>query len=132
MTAMVQPAYGAPCVPAGHAVVVMLSAPPAAVTVTIVVEVTAPEAFAAVKVYVVVTEGLTLVDPSLAVDVKVPGDTVTLVAPVLAQLSVLLPPAAMLAGLAVNALITGLLTAAVTVTVAVAVADPEALVAVNV
>ena len=54
-----------------------------------------------------------------------------LVAPVVTQLSVLLAPDAMLAGLAVKDVIVGLL-GAVTVTVAVAVTEPAALVAVSV
>jgi len=55
----------------------------------------------------------------------------TLVAPVVAQLSVLLEPEVILAGLAVNEMMAGLL-AAVTVTVSVVVVEPAALVAVNV
>jgi flagellar biosynthesis protein FliR len=54
-----------------------------------------------------------------------------LVAPVVAQLSVLLEPEVMLVGSAVKELIVGLL-AAFTVTFAVAVAEPAALVAVSV
>jgi hypothetical protein len=53
------------------------------------------------------------------------------VAPVVTQLSVLLEPEVILAGLALNELIVGLL-AAVTVTVAVEVTEPAALVAVSV
>jgi hypothetical protein len=53
------------------------------------------------------------------------------VAPVVAQLSVLLEPEVILAGLAVNEMMAGLL-AAVTVTVSVVVVEPAALVAVNV
>jgi hypothetical protein len=54
-----------------------------------------------------------------------------LAAPIVTQLSVLLEPELILAGLAVNELIVGLLAATVTVTVAVAVAvvEPAALVA---
>jgi hypothetical protein len=66
------------------------------------------------------------------VDVKVPGVMAMFVAPVVTQLSVLLEPELILAGLAVNALIVGLLAATVTVTVVVAVVEPAALVAVNV
>jgi hypothetical protein len=55
----------------------------------------------------------------------------TLVAPVVTQLSVLLDPELILAGLAANELIVGLL-AAVIVTVAVEVTEPAALVAVSV
>jgi hypothetical protein len=54
-----------------------------------------------------------------------------LVAPVVAQLSVLLAPELMLVGLAVNELMVGL-AAAVTVTVSLDVVEPAALVAVNV
>jgi hypothetical protein len=54
-----------------------------------------------------------------------------LVAPVVAQLSVLLWPEVMLAGLAVNELMVGLL-GALTVTCSVDVIEPEALVAVSV
>jgi hypothetical protein len=54
-----------------------------------------------------------------------------LVAPVVAQLSVLLAPEAILAGLAPKDVIAGLLRA-VTVTVAVDVTEPAALVAVSV
>ena len=60
-----------------------------------------------------------------------PGVMARLVAPLVDQLSVLLPPEVMLAGLAMNELMAGL-AAAVTVTVAVAVAEPAALVAVSV
>ncbi|MGP8252743.1 MAG: hypothetical protein ACLQHF_11965 [Terracidiphilus sp.] len=52
--------------------------------------------------------GLTVVDPLADVDVKVPGVIAMLVAPVVAQLSVLLWPEVMLAGLAVKELIAGL------------------------
>jgi hypothetical protein len=55
-----------------------------------------------------------------------------LVAPVVAQLSVLLEPELMLEGLALNEVIVGLADAAVTVTVAVEVAEPVALAAVSV
>jgi len=54
--------------------------------------------------------------------VKLPGAMEILVAPVVTQLSVLLEPEAMLAGLAVKLVMVGLL-GAVTVTVAVAVAE---------
>jgi len=71
---------------------------------------------------VVVAVGLTLVEPLAEVDVKLPGAMEILVAPVVTQLSVLLEPEAMLAGLAVKLVMVGLL-GAVTVTVAVAVAE---------
>ncbi|MGA2084782.1 MAG: hypothetical protein ABSG60_04610 [Terracidiphilus sp.] len=79
----------------------------------------------------VVAVGLTLVEPLADVDVNVPGVMAILVAPVVAQLSVLLEPEVMLVGSAVKELIVGLL-AAFTVTFAVAVAEPAALVAVSV
>ncbi len=79
----------------------------------------------------VVADGLTLVDPLADVDVNDPGVMARLVAPVVAQLSVLLEPEVMLVGLAVNELITGL-PAAFTVTVSVDVVEPAALVAVSV
>jgi len=51
--------------------------------------------------------GLTLVDPLACEEVKLPGMMLMLVAPVVDQLSVLLAPELMLAGLAANAEITG-------------------------
>ena len=54
-----------------------------------------------------VAVGLSTIDPLDDVDAKVPGVTVTLVAPVAVQLSVVLVPAVMAAGLAVNAEIVG-------------------------
>jgi hypothetical protein len=57
---------------------------------------------------VVVAVGLTVVDPFAEVEVKVPGVMEMLVAPVVAQLSVLLEPEAMLVGLAVKEAIFGL------------------------
>ena len=79
----------------------------------------------------VVAVGLTLVEPLADVDVNVPGVMAMLVAPVVAQLSVLLEPEVMLVGLAVKELIVGLL-AVFTVTVSVDVVEPAALVAVSV
>ena len=79
----------------------------------------------------VVAAGLTLVEPLAEVDVKVPGVMVTLVAPLVAQLNVLLEPAVMLARFAVNELIVGM-GATETVTVSVDVVEPAAFVAVNV
>ena len=131
LAAIVQPAYALPCVPPGHDVVVIVNAPPLAFTVTVAVEVADPAAFFAVSVYVVVAAGLTLVDPLAAAEVNVPGVIATFAAPLVTQLSVLLPLAVMLVGLAVNELIVGLL-AAFTVTTAVAVVEPAALVAVSV
>jgi hypothetical protein len=96
------------------------------------VEVVEPEEFVAVSVYVVAAVGLTLVDPVAEVDVKLPGVIAMLVAPLVAQLSVLLESALMLLGLAVNELMVGLPDAALTVTVAVEVAEPAEFVAVSV
>jgi hypothetical protein len=81
---------------------------------------------------VVVAVGLTLVEPLAAVEVKVPGVMAMLVAPLVAQLSVLLEPDVMLVGLAVKVLMVGLAGAGLTVTVAVAVTEPAALVTVRV
>ena len=50
MATIVQPAYASPCVPLGHEVVVIASAPPVAVTVTIAVAVVGPDALVAVSV----------------------------------------------------------------------------------
>jgi hypothetical protein len=80
---------------------------------------------------VVVAIGFTVVDPLADVEVNVPGEMAMEVAPVVAQLSLLLEPEAMLAGLAVKELMVGLL-GVVTVTIAVDVTEPAALVAVNV
>jgi hypothetical protein len=80
---------------------------------------------------VVVAVGFTLVDPLADEEVNDPGVIAMLVEPVVAQLNVLLAPDVMLAGLALNELMTGLV-AALTVTDTVAVVDPAALVAVNV
>jgi len=80
---------------------------------------------------VVVAVGLTFVEPVADVDMKFPGVIAILVAPLVAQLSVLLDPAARLVGLAVNALIIGM-AGGLTVTVKVEVVAPAALVAVRV
>jgi hypothetical protein len=80
---------------------------------------------------VVVAIGLTLVEPLADVEVNVPGVMARLVAPVVAQLSVLLEPEVILVGLAVKELITGLLSV-FTVTVSLDVVEPAALVAVSV
>ncbi len=79
----------------------------------------------------VVDVGLTLVEPLAEEDVNVPGVMAMLVAPVVAQVSMLLVPETIVVGLAANELITGL-EAALTVTVAVDVVEPAALVAVSV
>jgi len=80
---------------------------------------------------VVVAVGLTLVEPLTDVDVKVPGVMAMLVAPVVAQLNVLLEPEVILEGLAPKELIIGLPDLP-TVTVSVDVAEPAVLVAVSV
>jgi hypothetical protein len=77
-----------------------------------------------------VAVGRTFVDPLTCDDVNVPGSIAIEVAPLVAQLKVLLEPEPMLAGLAVNELIVGLL-AIVTVTVTVDVFEPAAFVAVS-
>jgi len=79
-----------------------------------------------------VAAGLTLVEPLAEVEVNVPGVMAMLVAPETDQLSVLLEPAAMLAGLAVKELMAGLPCAGVTVTVSVEVTEPAVLLAVSV
>jgi hypothetical protein len=79
-----------------------------------------------------VAVGLTVVELLADVEVNAPGVMAMLVAPVVTQLSVLLEPELMLAGLAVNELIVGAFIGTVTVTVAVAVVEPPALVAVSV
>jgi hypothetical protein len=79
----------------------------------------------------VVAVGLTLVVPVADVDVKVPGVMAILVAPVVAQLSVLLEPELILVGFAVKELMVGLLDV-FTVTVSVDVVEPAVLVAVRV
>jgi len=78
-----------------------------------------------------VAVGPTLVEPLAEVEVNVPGVMATVVAPVVAQLSMLLDPELMLVGLAVKELMVGV-PAAVTVTVTEAIFEPEALVAVSV
>ena len=79
----------------------------------------------------VVAVGLTLVEPLANVEVNVPGVMAMPVAPLVAQLNVLLEPELMLAGFAVKELIVGLL-GAFTVTVTVDVTEPAVFVAVNV
>jgi hypothetical protein len=82
---------------------------------------------------VVVAVGLTLTVPFAAVEVLFPGVIATLVAPVTDQLNTLLVPETMLAGLAVNELMTGRLPAlADTLTVTTAVVEPPLLLAVKV
>lgn len=78
-----------------------------------------------------VAAGLTLVEPVADVEVKVPGAMEMLFAPVTVQLSVLLAPAMILVGFEVKEPMVGLVAAA-TVTVSLDLAEPVALVAVNV
>jgi hypothetical protein len=111
---------------------VIARGPPDAATVTFAVDVLEPDALVAVSVYVVVDEGLTLVEPLACVDANVPGVIAIEVAPLVAQLNVLLEPELMLVGLALNELMLGLPAVVVTVTVAVEVSDPAAFVAVSV
>jgi hypothetical protein len=80
---------------------------------------------------VVVAVGLTLVEPLADVDVNVPGVMTMLVAPLVAQLNTLLEPELILVGLAVKALIVGVLPVLI-VTVCVEVTEPALLVAVSV
>jgi hypothetical protein len=58
-------------------------------------------------VYVVVDAGLTDTEPLALVDVNVPGVMERVAAPLLTQLSVVLEPELMLAGLALNDVIVG-------------------------
>lgn len=78
-----------------------------ATTVTVAIAVTDPVLFVAVSVYVVVAVGLSATDPVAELEAKLPGVTVTLVAPEADQLSVVLAPAVMAAGLAVNEAMVG-------------------------
>jgi hypothetical protein len=80
---------------------------------------------------VVVAVGLTVVEPLADADVNVPGVMAILVAPLVDQLSALLEPEAILAGLDVKELIVGTLPA-FTVTVCVDVTEPAASVALKV
>ena len=73
-----------------------------------------------------------MVDPLAEVDVNVPGVIAIVVAPLVAQLKLLLDPELTLVGFAENELIVGLLPAAFTVTVTVFVDEPVELVAVSV
>ena len=73
--------------------------------------------------------GLTANVPLGESDLNVPGVMAMMVAPVVAQVSLLLAPVSMLAGLAVNAVIVGGL---VTVTVTAAWPEPADVVAVSV
>lgn len=79
----------------------------------------------------VVAFGLTLVEPLADVEVNVPGVMARLVAPLVAQLNLLLAAEVILEGLAVKELIVGL-PVVFTATVSIDVAEPAALVAVSV
>ncbi|MGA3008897.1 MAG: hypothetical protein ABSD72_01420 [Terracidiphilus sp.] len=116
----------------GLAVNELIAGPVSAFTVTVTVAVVGPAALVAVSVYIVVTVGLTVVEPLADVDVNVPGVMAMLVAPLVVQLSVLLEPELILVGLAVKELIVGLLPALFTVMVTVAVVWPAELVAVSI
>jgi hypothetical protein len=72
------------------------------------------------------------VEPLADVDVNDPGVIAMLVAPVVAQLSVLLESALTLVGFAVKEVIVGSTDAAVTVTVVIEVVEPVEFVAVSV
>jgi len=87
----------------------MISGPPAftVATVTVVLEVVEPAELVADKVYVVVDAGLTDTEPLASVDVRVPGLMETLTALLVTQLSVVLDPGLMLAGLALNDVMVG-------------------------
>ena len=79
----------------------------------------------------VVADGLTSVEPLADVEVNVPGAMAILVAPVVAQLSMLLEPEEIVVGLAVKELIVGL-PEILNVMFTVDVEEPLALVAVSV
>ena len=68
--------------------------------------------------------GVTVVEPVADVEVNPPGLMPMLVAPLVFQVSELLPPVLMLVGFAVNEVIVGFAFTAVTVTVAVLVTEP--------
>jgi hypothetical protein len=111
-------------------VVAIESGPPTAVTETCAVAVVEPDALVAVRVYVVVAVGFTGSEPLAEVDVKLPGLMAMLVAPVTAQTRLLLDPAVMPVGLAVNDVMTGVADE-LTVTVVLFVTDPAEFVAVR-
>ena len=79
----------------------------------------------------VVAVALTLVEPLADVDVNVPGVMARMVAPLVAQLNMLLEPEVIVEGLAVKEPIVGL-PVVFTVTVNVDIAEPAGLVAVSV
>ena len=103
------------------------------VTVTVALLVTEPALFVAVNVYAVVADGDTVVEPLAAVEVNPPGLIAMPVAPVVTQLRVLLAPAVMLEGLAINEVMVGFAAPdAVTVTVVELVTVSAPLLAVSV
>ena len=75
-------------------------------TATCVEAVVLPTALVAVRIYTVVAAGATALVP-LTATFPIPLSRLTLFAPVTVQLSVVLPPGSMLAGLALNEVITG-------------------------
>ncbi len=77
------------------------------VTVIVTVAAVVPVVLVAVSVYVVVAVGLRVTEPLAAVDEKLPGVTVMAVAPDVAQLTVVLAPATIEAGLAPNEAMVG-------------------------
>jgi hypothetical protein len=81
--------------------------PSDAVTVTVAVLVTEPVLLVAVSVYAVVADGDAVVEPLAATEVNPPGLIAMLVAPLVAQLRVVLAPALIPEGLAENSLIVG-------------------------
>lgn len=81
---------------------------PEPATVTVAVDVLFPAELLAESVYTVVAVGLTLVEPSAAMEVKFPGVMAILAAPVAVQLKVLLPPELIPVGDALKEAIVGL------------------------
>lgn len=79
-----------------------------------------------------VVVGLTLVEPLAEVEVNDPGVIAMEVAPLVAQLKLLLDPEVMLVGFEAKVMIVGLLAAGFTVTVTVNLDDPVEFVAVRV
>jgi len=77
------------------------------VTVTVAVAVAVPVLLVAVSVYIVVEVGFRVIDPLPEFDENGPGETLTLVAPDVAQLKVILVPAVIASGVAEKDEITG-------------------------
>jgi hypothetical protein len=80
---------------------------PAALMVTVAVDAAEPDELVAVSVYIVVAVGLTIVEPLADAELNPPGEIEIVVAPLAAQLNVLLAPELMLAGLAPKDVIVG-------------------------